>query len=83
MTSMKNLFLMNKNAIESENTLLEILISYLHKKYKAKNYHSATIQPNIFKQNFIDTYEEKKDAQNPKNKPRITSNKEIKKPQHL
>jgi len=53
---MKNLFLMNKNAVDSENTLLEILISYLHKKYKVKKNNFATTQPYIFKQNLMDTY---------------------------
>lgn len=52
---MKNLFLLNKNAIDPENSLLEILISYLNKKYRVKKNQFTTTSPNIFKQNLIDT----------------------------
>jgi|LakMenE01Jun11ns_1017448.scaffolds.fasta_scaffold9264412_1 hypothetical protein len=47
LVSMKSLYLINKQANDSQLSLLEILVSYLHKKYLVKQKHFSTTNPNV------------------------------------
>lgn len=45
--SMKSLYTINRQANDSQPSLLEILVSYLHKKYLVKQKHFSTTNPNV------------------------------------
>lgn len=47
LVSMKSLYSMNRQANDSQPSLLETLVSYLHKKYLVKQKHFSTTNPNV------------------------------------
>jgi hypothetical protein len=84
LVSLKNLCLLNKQSATPQNTLLEVLVAYLHKKYQVKKNNFAYTQPQASFPSLAEVMKKNNDMDAKmaaKNKPkeRPTTSKPIKK----